>query len=73
MGLFSRYETLDGYVVQVTTEKAVGIVRARSGASAKSDLVWLPRSVCQDGAYLNVGDTDIACFGSIADERGLEY
>lgn len=69
----SRYETLDGYVVRLTTANAIGIEKARSSLTDKAEVIWLPRSVCEDGDTLSVGDTDICCFGSIADDKGLDY
>lgn len=68
-----RYETLDGYVVRLATEKAIGIEKVRSDLIAKADVIWLPRAVCEDGDMLSVGDTDICCYRRVADDKCLDY
>src|ERR1700679_2820578 len=63
------YVTLDGYVVRKTTELAVGVRKADNAFAA---LTWLPRSACTDGDTLDLGDEDIDCRESLAEEKGLE-
>ena len=71
----AAYVTLDGYVVRRVTEKAVGIAKDTKnpmGLPDRSDLVWLPRSACDQGDILDTGDTDIIVRESVADEKGLD-
>ncbi len=65
------YVTLDGYVVRRVTEKSIAVAKVAFGASG--DLTWLPRSMCEDGENLDIGDTDISVVENIAEERGLDF
>lgn len=59
------YVDLDGYRVARTTAKAVLL--------AKGDFeVWVPRSVCEDGDELDMGDTDICVAEWFAEREGLD-
>lgn len=64
------YVELDGYIVAVTTERAVGIRKANQPFA---ELTWLPRTTVEAGDIARKGDTDIAVMEHIAMERGLEY
>jgi hypothetical protein len=64
------YVTLDGYVVRKTTELAVGIGKADNAFAA---LTWLPRSGCEDGDALDLGETDIVCREFLAEEKELDW
>lgn len=64
------FVTLNGYVVARTTDKAIAIVKASQLAS---DWTWLPRSMCDDGHVLDVGDTDISVRENMAEEKGLDW
>lgn len=59
------YVDLDGYQVAGITKLAVLVVK---GTFA----VWCPRSVCEDGDELTLGDTDIRVAEWFADREGLD-
>lgn len=65
-----EWVTLDGYVVTQVRLRAIAIVKSKTPAA---DWVWLPRSLCQDGDSLVIGDTDITVKEFKADQEGLEY
>ncbi|MBU6430715.1 MAG: hypothetical protein KGR26_16975 [Cyanobacteria bacterium REEB65] len=69
-----EYASLDGYVIRRTTEGAVGIAKAQLGlVNGGEHLTWIPRSLCEDGFRLEVGDTDILVETWKAEQEGLDY
>jgi hypothetical protein len=66
----NNFVTLDGYMVAGTTTKAVAVRKAKDLASAWH---WLPRSMCDGGEVLEVGDTDIVVRENMAEEKGLNW
>jgi hypothetical protein len=70
IAMAGAYVTLDGYVVRKTTELAVGIGKVDNAFAV---LTWLPRSACEDGDALDLGETDIVCRESLAEEKGLDW
>jgi len=65
------YVTLNGYQVRVVRERAIGINKAKGFPDAP--VTWLPRAVCTDGDQLDVGDEDIVCWESMAEEKELDF
>lgn len=72
--------TLDNYIVTAETRLAIGVMKTRRNAAgvleklaASADPHWIPRSVCDDGGTLEVGDTDISVHEWFADKEGLDY
>ena len=63
-----EYVTLDGYQVMAETNRAIGIAKA----GLTEELVWLPRSQCDDGDHLSKGDTDISVKSWLAEKEGLD-
>jgi hypothetical protein len=59
--------TLDGYRVRHVTVKAICIVKG------DNEPIWLPRSLCQDGDLIGIGDFDIIVEEWLADDRELDY
>ena len=53
-----RYEALDDCEVVNTTDKAIQI--AWEDERGELHERWLPRSMCEDGDTLDLGDTDIS-------------
>lgn len=69
-----EYVTLDGYVVRRTTPGAVGLAKAQVGlVNGGERIVWVPRSLCEDGFGLEEGDTDIVVQEWKAEQEGLDY
>jgi len=65
-----EYVTLDGYIVKAATEKAIGLCKEGDDSG---DLIWLPRSTCQDGDDITRGDEDVCVIEWKADQMGLDY
>lgn len=63
-----EYQPLDGYEVVATTHKALGIRRAKVQTR---DLIWVPRSVVEDGDNLERGETDIRVLPWFVDREDL--
>ena len=66
----SDFVTLDGYTVRRVTEKAIGITKTNQPLD---ELIWLPRSLCEEGDRLEQGDTDISVKEFKAQELDLDY
>ena len=64
----SEWCTLDGYAVDVETQRAVLVVHVKSGAKT-----WIPRSLCDAGDLLSLHDKDIVVKTWFADKEGLAY
>jgi hypothetical protein len=62
---------LDGYVVKHGTDGAVLVCKADGSDNGEGE--WLPRSTCDDGDGLGVGDTDISVQRWIAEKKGLDF
>lgn len=60
--------TLDGYQVVHFTERAI---LARHMKSATES--WIPRSVCEAGDRLSIGETDIVVAEWFAEKEGLIF
>lgn len=72
----NEFVTLDGYVVVAQTRLAIGIAKTAKSAAAPSPsdvATWVPRSVCDDGEAIGVGDTDMSVREWFADKEGLNY
>ena len=72
--------TLENYIVTAETRLAVGVVKTQRNAAgvfeklaSHGDAQWIPRSVCDGGSILEVGDTDIVVQEWFADKEGLDY
>ena len=76
----NEFVTLDGYVVVAQTVLAIGVVKTVKSTAASPPLpspsdvsAWIPRSVCDDGEVVGVGDTDLSVREWFADKEGLDY
>lgn len=65
-----EFVALDGYVVVHTTDKAVALCKSHD---LSGEWTWVPRSMCDDGHALGVGDTDVSVRESMADKKGLDW
>jgi len=64
----SEWSTLDGYEVDMTTDRAVLVKRVGKPSEAKT---WIPRSLCMDGEELALRDRDIVVKTWFADKESL--
>lgn len=71
---------LENYIVTAETRLAVGVVKTRRNAAGVLEKLagdttphWIPRSVCDEGDILEIGDTDISVREWFADKEGLDY
>ncbi len=69
-----EYAALDGYVVRMATPGAIGIAKHQEGlVNGGQRIWWIPRSLCEGGAHLEEGDTDIVVALWKAEQEGLDY
>lgn len=64
------YVTLDSYIVERTTEKALGLRKAKQMPGLA--LTWVPRSVVEDGENIDIGEQDLSCAEWFAEKEGLD-
>lgn len=63
-----EYQTLDNVLVTEATEKAIRIVY---DDKKEEMFVWIPRSVCEDGLDLYVGDQNVCVETWFIEKEGL--
>jgi hypothetical protein len=63
------YLALDGYEVEAATPRAIGL--RRRGAPVGRSLLWVPRSVVEDGDDILKGETDICVAAWFVEREGL--
>jgi hypothetical protein len=60
----------------ITLDKVEGIIAATQKAVLvrfkNQEETWIPRSVCDDGSELEIGDTDIVVQTWFAEKEGLD-
>ncbi len=64
-----EYLTLDGYEVEALTRLAIGL--RRKGVPPGRNLLWVPRSVVEDGDEILKGETDICVAAWFAKKEGI--
>ena len=69
-----EYVAIDGYVVKVTRDKSIGIVKAKvADIERYPELIWLPISQVENGELVVEGDTDLSVASWLAEDRELDY